>query len=128
MSGAAQGWAVFNRDTNAICAGPFASKTEAEENAQENDYVRPVKPGPGAEDQTFCLGQGEHYALVGGRVFGPWPDKGTAAAGLATEQRRATKRRPRWCAWCGEIHPPGEKECNPGVLSLGRDGLPGGQS
>lgn len=43
-------------------------------------------------DETFCLAQGEHYALVSGKVFGPWPDVGAARAGLATEQRRQIER------------------------------------
>lgn len=47
------------------------------------------------KDTTFALrenGQVGHYALVSGRVYGPWPDKGAAQAGLETEQRRAEKR------------------------------------
>lgn len=45
------------------------------------------------KDQTYCLRQGEHYALVNGEVFGPWPDAGTARAGMQTEQRRALRRK-----------------------------------
>lgn len=44
-------------------------------------------------DQTYCLGHGEHYAIVDGRVYGPWPYAEYARAGLATEQRRAAARR-----------------------------------
>jgi hypothetical protein len=43
-------------------------------------------------DTTFCLRDGEHFALVNGRVYGPWPDKGAAEAGMQTEQRRAMKK------------------------------------
>lgn len=42
-------------------------------------------------DQTFALRDG-HYALVAGRIFGPWPDLGAATAGMQVEQRRATAR------------------------------------
>jgi hypothetical protein len=34
----------------------------------------------------------EWYCIVAGRTFGPWPKKGAAAAGFATEQRRAAAR------------------------------------
>lgn len=43
------------------------------------------------QDTTFRLYDG-HYCLVGGRTFGPWPDKGAALAGLATEQIRAKRK------------------------------------
>lgn len=32
------------------------------------------------------------FCCVAGKTFGPWPDKGSAAAGLETEQRRAAER------------------------------------
>jgi hypothetical protein len=35
----------------------------------------------------------EWYFFIEGRQFGPWPDKGSAAAGYQTELRRAAKRR-----------------------------------
>lgn len=43
-------------------------------------------------DQVFSLRDG-FYCTVGGRVHGPWPDIGTAKAGLEVEQRRAAARR-----------------------------------
>ena len=43
------------------------------------------------EDQVFRLADG-FYCLVSGKQFGPWPMKGYAEAGMATEQRRAAKR------------------------------------
>lgn len=42
-------------------------------------------------DQTFTFND-SHYCIVNERVFGPWPDKGTALAGMQTEQRRAKKQ------------------------------------
>ena len=48
-------------------------------------------------DQVYCL-RGAHQnseewmAIVSGKVYGPWPDKGAALAGLATEKRRAVAR------------------------------------
>jgi hypothetical protein len=44
-------------------------------------------------DETFCLSDGNHYCSVEGRIFGPWPDKGAATAGMQVEQRRAAARR-----------------------------------
>lgn len=49
------------------------------------------------KDHVFCL-RGhkdviEWYAMVNGRVVGAtWPDKGSALAGMQTEQRRNGKR------------------------------------
>lgn len=43
------------------------------------------------EHEPFRLKDG-WYCLVAGRVFGPWPDKGSASAGRATEQRRAARK------------------------------------
>jgi hypothetical protein len=44
---------------------------------------------PALPDHIFCMRAVEYYAVVNGRVFGPWPDRGAALAGLQTEQRRA---------------------------------------
>ena len=33
----------------------------------------------------------EWFCIVAGRQFGPWPDKGSAAAGYQTEMRRAAR-------------------------------------
>lgn len=51
------------------------------------------------EDQVICMRQPkgqepEFMVVVGGKVLPHvWPDKGSALAGLATEQRRLAKRR-----------------------------------
>jgi hypothetical protein len=42
--------------------------------------------------------------IVDGRVFGAWPCKEYAAAGLKTEQDRASKRTPK-CEGCGSPRP-----------------------
>lgn len=42
--------------------------------------------------QVYRLRDG-WYCMVDGREFGPWADKGPALAGMATEQRRAERRR-----------------------------------
>jgi hypothetical protein len=47
---------------------------------------------PPPADRIFALRDG-FYALVEGRVFGPWANAGAAQAGLETEQRRAAARR-----------------------------------
>jgi len=52
-------------------------------------------------DTTFCLRDSEHYCIVAGRVFGPWPNHGAALAGLQTEQRRAAARLHPYCNVCG---------------------------
>lgn len=46
------------------------------------------------KDQTFALHDG-HYCAVAGRIFGPWPDHGSAEAGMHTEQRRHLARAER---------------------------------
>jgi hypothetical protein len=47
---------------------------------------------PKFADQVFCLKEGWYCILNSSRVFGPWPNKGAALAGLATEQRRLNSR------------------------------------
>lgn len=44
------------------------------------------------EDSVYTLAAGEWYAMVNGREFGPWPDRGSALAGLETEQNRLTRK------------------------------------
>lgn len=48
------------------------------------------------KDQVFCIsvnGEAVYKIMVAGRVIAAeWPDKGSAKAGLATEQRRAAKK------------------------------------
>lgn len=43
-------------------------------------------------DQTFALRDG-HYCVVAGYIFGPWPDKGAATAGMQVERRRIDRKR-----------------------------------
>lgn len=44
------------------------------------------------KDQVFCLrdvdGAPVYMIVCNNKIIGDWPDKGTALAGLATEQRR----------------------------------------
>lgn len=40
--------------------------------------------GPNNTDEWYCI--------VGGRRFGPWPDRGSAAAGFATEKARRARK------------------------------------
>lgn len=40
--------------------------------------------GPQNEPEWFCR--------VAGKLYGPWPDKGSATAGYETEKRRTKKR------------------------------------
>ncbi len=49
-----------------------------------------------APDQVIFLKDG-FYAFVEGKLHGPWPMKEYALAGLATEQRRAQKRKENQC-------------------------------
>ena len=42
-------------------------------------------------NQVFYLHDG-WYAIVNGRTFGTWDNKGAALAGLAVEERRAAAR------------------------------------
>jgi len=56
-----------------------------------------MSPSAIHNEPPYCLrapdGQTpEWYCIVAGRTYGPWPDKGTAAAGYATELRRAAAR------------------------------------
>jgi hypothetical protein len=46
-----------------------------------------------AEDQVFQIRDGVWWCIVAGRVLGNWPDKGSALAGMRTEQRRAARAR-----------------------------------
>lgn len=43
-------------------------------------------------NQVIALRDG-FYAMVDGKLYGPWPMKEYAEAGLATEIRRSEKRR-----------------------------------
>lgn len=45
-----------------------------------------------SHDEVYRLHEG-WYCIVDGREYGPWLNKGLALAGMATEQRRAEKRR-----------------------------------
>lgn len=46
-----------------------------------------IRAAMGQEPEWFCI--------VGGRTFGPWPDKGACEAGYQTELRRALRRKPK---------------------------------
>lgn len=45
-----------------------------------------------SHDEVYRRPEG-WFAFVDSREFGPWANKGAACAGLATEQRRAERRR-----------------------------------
>ncbi len=50
------------------------------------------RPDTAVEDRVFSR-QGIWYCVVKGKVFGAWPDRGAALAGIQTEMRRAARHR-----------------------------------
>jgi hypothetical protein len=43
------------------------------------------------QDQVWEAGPGVWRCMVNGQQFGDWPDRGSAYAGMQTEQRRAAQ-------------------------------------
>lgn len=88
-------------EVNGVPAGSIITNLNSLRADATPEELATIQPPPGGvekgelmtvEDQTFALHDG-HYCTVAGRIFGPWMDRGAAAAGMQTEQRRLAKRR-----------------------------------